>query len=223
MGVSVDASFERTVYYEHNVPITGAFRHELLLVTLKNAEVFVVDLTGAQYGILQAITPHAEYKQKYVTVVYNTETHGYQKKLVNIERSPDPLDDPRVHPVMRRVTGHLDQTIANWEQSSGKSVAEMLRLTCPVYEAMKQDFMGKVKTALAEYIEKHAADIQTGFGKLPDGFNLRVAHPGSQGGVSGSRPLGPKFTTQAHAMPFLKNVTSSGRVVYDLSHLELGS
>jgi hypothetical protein len=59
-----------TTLVEEIVRDTGGITHEMLKVTLRSGEVFAVDITGAQYGYHEPVTPWTKYQNDRILFQY---------------------------------------------------------------------------------------------------------------------------------------------------------
>jgi hypothetical protein len=62
--------YSMTTPVEEIVRDTGGITHEMLKVTLRSGEVFAVDITGAQYGYHEPVTPWTKYQNDRILFQY---------------------------------------------------------------------------------------------------------------------------------------------------------
>ena len=63
----------------------GGVRHEVLQLKLRSGEVFAVDISGAQFGYYDPVTPWTVYQQNRVLKVLNAASAPQPKKILQVD------------------------------------------------------------------------------------------------------------------------------------------
>lgn len=114
---------------EHGNPDTTEYAHSLLRVSLKSGESYAFDLTGAQFGYHETITPWSLYEQsraKKDRIVYRPSDHTLNLILAATFNSP----------TVRGITMRYNKSLANVMKGTCEEFADM-KMNGEVWEMLK--------------------------------------------------------------------------------------
>ena len=142
------------------------YQHEVLRVTLKNGSVYVLDLTGAQYGYHEPVMTLEAYKESRAEDVmwYKAQPFGYHRNFIKGQCKVDGSWTSAIRCLTEIFYRCLNDYIKAW-QISNMSLPEMLKLRGDTFRANKESFIMGAKATLLKY--KNFADGHFKLNKIP--------------------------------------------------------
>lgn len=133
-------------------------RHEVLQVTLKNREVYALDMTGAQYGWpLPATMPWGTFVKDRVEIVKEIRKFGETAQDLQVERAATNNEELRYHHrVMDEMKQCFDMLLKQW-QNNVSLLTDMLKLP-------EEDFQCK-QASLFQFMNEEMAALRLKFNK----------------------------------------------------------
>ncbi|KAG9195746.1 hypothetical protein G6011_00867 [Alternaria panax] len=152
------------------------FLHDIIRITvIKAKKQWIVDVSGAQYGIYQAFWGRKEYEKEYRTntrVVQAIGTNKFRLKvLANISGNPT-----LVYGVVGVVAGHLDKIVSGWAANCALSLASLLDLNEGYYQQASSELLRTMEVAVGTFIK--TLDCSTEF-RIAQSYERE--HPGKSG------------------------------------------
>lgn len=128
--------------------------HVILMVTLKDGEMYAVDVTGAQYGYYDSVYPWDQYLQTRVQTsgqeVSFRSFGSLKTKYHGAVWCATPGYKGAVRTAHREFATTFDRAVDEW-QGKGVKVVEMLRMGAEAFVRARGELMGCVAGALQEF------------------------------------------------------------------------
>ena len=143
--VPIISRFEIVTRYPDGLRDSNAtYRHCIIRITLKNGEEYALDISGAQYGFPQPLSPWKHYIDAHVQNIEDVKPLGYHRKQFKFVRKPE-RGCNGVKTCDEEIAEVVNAAIEQWQKANGK-LRDLLRL----HEGM---FIRK-RGALFQFIEE---------------------------------------------------------------------
>lgn len=142
------------------------FSHEVVSLTAKDDETYILDIAGAQHGQYRAIVPFDEYMASHASELTEVHPHGHQAASCQAYLAgkqehnwmPDnyvgpPVDD-RVWEVADEMRKRMLLVVREWEIERGTSVRELLKLDQKRFVARKKSLLKNIRREMEGFIER---------------------------------------------------------------------
>lgn len=135
--------------------------HHVLRVTLKDASVWVIDLTGAQYGQHRSVLSFDDYKRDYVAEVVTSRPFYDRRQLYqdyHVQRYPMPqgASQDSVLSHWQNLIYQEDE-LAEWEFHQ-IAVNDLLKAKDEEYQKLRSELVNHLATAAREYVKRERKD-----------------------------------------------------------------
>jgi hypothetical protein len=131
------------------------YHHDVIRVTsIKTKKRWVIDISGAQYGIYQAFWSWEEYKNKYATSTQKAQTLGTNKARLKI-LAKSPGNPYLCYGLVGLVADHLDEAVNNWRMDHGVSLTGLLNLDDKEYEEASSELLRTLDDSVRTYVKTH--------------------------------------------------------------------
>ncbi|KAI4649688.1 hypothetical protein J4E93_004008 [Alternaria ventricosa] len=129
--------------------------HKIIRVTAtKTKKQWIMDLTGAQFGIYQTFWSWEEYANKFSTKTHDVDPIGDNKAMFE-KLAKNPGNPGLEHRLMRMVADHLDEVVRGWKAESGLSLAALLDLNKETYEQASSKLLQTMDLAIRAHVKTH--------------------------------------------------------------------
>ncbi|EUC48932.1 hypothetical protein COCMIDRAFT_2197 [Bipolaris oryzae ATCC 44560] len=133
--------------------------HEILRIKSKKTNTqWVIDITGAQYGIRKALWDWRDYERIYMVDVWKECPFGDNKSFID-RLSKVPGVDGLGHKISILAAGNLNQAIKKWE-ANHKSLAKMLILDEEAYQVDKASLLESMDAAVRSFVTANNFNAQ---------------------------------------------------------------
>ena len=130
------------------------YSHEVLRVTLKSGEEYVIDVTGAQHGFHKSLYPWHQYQQIRIKDVKRVLAFGTSSaKYSGAEWGLEPGYRGSIRRATKEVAVVFDRAVGEWE-GKGITVGEMIRMNDEAFETTRGEMMGYVGGVMQEHLAR---------------------------------------------------------------------
>lgn len=169
--------------------IDGAdYTHTIIRVTMKNGEKYTLDMSGAQYGWHECITPWQLYKSSRVRKVKEVVPFGHIKVFCKTRASKMGKKQEWCHGIKGNFATSMDEAVAWWQRSNISST-DLLRLPEDEFQKSQASLLRCVDELLQRYKvfqeSKGALDVR---GDLTHEAYDRAFINAALGDILGRRP-----------------------------------
>lgn len=160
----------RTVWHHGLNGVTRnnqAFRHQFLQAQLKNGETYAIDMSGAQYGLYNAVAPMQKYRAQHIDFrKFGVRAFGHAKgdiqKLLTGDKSVcTPTTDQRVCVMHIEAAKALNHAVGMWEDG-GIKVVKLLNAPQAKFETLTKTFVETLTMRMEgciAYLQTREADL----------------------------------------------------------------
>lgn len=127
----------------------SAFAHEILRITVPGKR-WIIDITGAQFGIHKTLWAWEDYKNKHHAKMGMIYKLGTNEILVKALSNVEGLHGMR-HTIKEMAAGTLNTAIKEWT-GSHHSIAAMILKNNDEYEATKLSFLSSMDVAVRSFV-----------------------------------------------------------------------
>lgn len=190
--------------HEAGNPVDGTnLLHQVLAVALQENESYVVDLAGAQYHQYAAVVPWDMYAERIgIVEVRSRHEFGHEARrdvegeVIRCSKTEQVKEtgvtwDMRTYAMQAEVAKALKTGVADWEEESDMTVADMLREKAGVFKLNSKKLLTAIKSEIESYVANWKIGPEAGFQRAPE------TSEGGKKSVS-EQPEQPKSKTIAH-------------------------
>ena len=140
------------------------YSHSVIRITLKNGEKYILDLTGAQYGWQETVTPYDIYQQAKIRLIKKVSPFGYTRQFCKVVENMDGISKWH-HDVDVGFETVLNDILITW-QHENMSLSTLLRLPDDQFEKQQAGLLETLEGGMQEYkqfmTESGAFDLEGG-------------------------------------------------------------
>ncbi|EUC38463.1 hypothetical protein COCCADRAFT_32403 [Bipolaris zeicola 26-R-13] len=135
------------------------YRHAILRIRSEKTKTqWIIDITGAQYGIRRALWKWRDYENMHMAVVARVYELGYFKYLLDKASKIQGMDGLSYR-VGMLAAGNLDQAITKWAVGH-KKIAEIIDLDEEAYQVDKASLLESMDTAVRSFVAANNFNAQ---------------------------------------------------------------
>lgn len=134
------------------------YSHEVFRVTsLKSKKQWVIDISGAQYGITKAFWEWEQYAKEYTVKVQAANAFGSNMALIRNLRGI-PGNPSMCYGVIGVVADHMNQMIKNWVKDRRITLRSLLAMSDDDFRQARDELLQFVNDAVREFLRANSFD-----------------------------------------------------------------
>jgi len=134
------------------------YAHEILRVTSsKSKKQWVIDISGAQYGITETFWDWETYANEYMVKLRATHAFGFNKIMIK-NLGVIPGNPCMAYGVIGVVAKQMNRTIDEWATERGISLSDLPKMGEEDFRQAKNEFLQTVSDAVREFINVNSFD-----------------------------------------------------------------
>ena len=142
------------------------YLHSVIRITLKNGDKYILDLTGAQYGWQETVTPYNIYQQAKVRQIKKVLPFGYTRQSCQEEAENMAGKEKWHHDVDVGFEIELNDVIESWQQGN-MSLSALLRLPDDQFEKQQAGLLETLEVRMRGYKEFMTRSGAFNWGRIP--------------------------------------------------------
>ena len=144
----------KVVFYQgHNMGLLDKqeYVHSLLKVSIKGGETYALDITSAQYGYHDPISPWPDFLRDRVATFRCSEPFGTWRSKASIHQ---PLTiQAAIEKHHKRATAFMNNDIRDWSIGNQMTLKELLCLPEDSFEKKKNELLATIDTGLVKVLD----------------------------------------------------------------------
>ena len=134
------------------------YAHEILRVTsCKSKKQWVIDISGAQYGITKVFWSWGVYVNEYIVKLRATNTFGFNETMIK-DLGSIPGNPLLSYGVVGVVAKQMNQAIKEWATERGISLSDLLKMGEDDFHQAKNEVLQTASDAIREFINVNSFD-----------------------------------------------------------------
>ncbi|KAL9098419.1 MAG: hypothetical protein Q9163_005916 [Psora crenata] len=125
-----------------------AYRHSIVKITLKSGDQYALDVSGAQYGYPNPLTPWGRYFETRVEYIEATKSLGHHKRFHRYLERPEQGCEG-IKTCNEEIAGVINSAIEKW-QSENTKLKDMLRLQEEAFRHKREEFFASVEKSIED-------------------------------------------------------------------------
>lgn len=142
------------------------YTHNVIRVTTENGETFAFDMTGAQYGWHEPVTPWQLYNTSRVRAIKEVVPFGETKVFCKTRAKTSGKQQEWIHVIKNKFAECVEVAMVAWQREH-ISMGALLRLPEPEFRRGQDSVLDLVKHFMQQYKDiqesRGAFDVQGGF------------------------------------------------------------
>ncbi|KAF1834600.1 hypothetical protein BDW02DRAFT_588746 [Decorospora gaudefroyi] len=150
-----------------------SYHHQLIhLTSTKTKKKWALDISGAQYGILQAFWSWEDYEKQYMMRIHKIRREDTNRIL--LKRAAYISGHPSMaYGVVGLVAKRLDEAVNDWVTDRGMSLSCMVALSNKAFDDCKADFLSAMENTVRSFVR--ANDF---YAEFQAAKKYELQHPG---------------------------------------------